>query len=401
MVVTRIGVKGQDDIVIVSCVRTAITKAKKGQFKDTKHEYLLSHVLKAVVQKVNLDPAMVQDIVVGNVCPPQSGANLARMAMLHAGFPETSSIMTINRQCSSGLTATMQVASAIRDGTIDIGIGAGCESMTSFQLSRTMTDEQFDQDMQRQPNVADCRIPMGITSENVAHDYGISREKQDRFSAESHRRATYAQQNGYFDAEITPVPTVIIDANGNKKHILVTKDDGIRPTTTVEGLAKLKPVFKEGGSTTAGNSSQVSDGAAAVLLMKRSRANQLGLPILAKIIDYSVVGVPPRVMGIGPAFAIPKVLKKIGIYTSDIDIFEINEAFASQAVYCVEKLGIDPAKVNPKGGAIAFGHPLGCTGARQISTLIYELIRTGKKLGATSMCLGSGMGMCAVFEAEQ
>ncbi|OLY80258.1 3-ketoacyl-CoA thiolase B, peroxisomal [Smittium mucronatum] len=398
--IPRIGVKSYDDVVIVSCVRTPLCKANKGHFKDTKHEHLLATVLKAVIQRAGLDPWMVQDIVVGNVCPPMGGATMARMGMLAAGFPESVPVMTTNRQCSSGLSATMQIASAIRDGTIDIGIGAGVESMTSFYANRGMTVDQYDQEMLKVPNVADCLLPMGLTSENVASDFSVSRQSQDMFAAESHRRAAYAQEHGHFDAEIVPVTTKIKDANGNESEITVTKDDGIRASTTFEILSRLKPVFKEGGTTTAGNSSQLTDGAAATLMMKRSKAIELGLPILARIITYAAVGVPPRIMGVGPAVAIPAAAKKAGISVSDIEVFELNEAFASQAVYCIEKLGIDKERVNPKGGAIAIGHPLGCTGARQIPSLIYELIRTGKRVGATSMCMGSGMGMCAIFERE-
>ncbi|OMJ19517.1 3-ketoacyl-CoA thiolase B, peroxisomal [Smittium culicis] len=397
---SRIGVKNPEDVVIVDAVRTPICKAGKGKFKDTHHEYLLSLVLKAVCERAGLDKALVEDIVVGNVLPPSSGAGLARMAMLHAGFSESSSCMTVNRQCSSGLQAVAQVASAIRDGTIEIGIGAGVEAMSKFYASGGMKIEEYDQEILKQQNVADCLIPMGITSENVASDFGVSREKQDRFSASSHAKAANAQKNGLFNQEIIPVPTKFVGADGKVTQIVVTADDGVRPTTSFEGLSKLKPAFKQGGTTTAGNSSQVSDGAAAVLLMKRSRAIELGLPILGKFVTSAAVGVPPRIMGVGPAYAIPAAIKKAGITLDDVDIFEINEAFASQAVYSVEKLGIDINKVNPKGGAIAFGHPLGCTGARQVSTLLFELRRTGKKVGLTSMCIGSGMGMCGIFEAE-
>ncbi|PVV04218.1 hypothetical protein BB560_001286 [Smittium megazygosporum] len=398
---TKIGVKSPYDVVIVSAVRTPLTKGRRGGFKDTRPEYLLSVVLKTVVDRVRLDPSMVQDIVVGNVLPPGGGANMAHMAMLYAGFPERTATMTLNRQCASGLQAVSQVVSAIREGLIDIGIGAGVESMTMYNSrSDYLKPHEYNQDMLKQQNIADCLIPMGITSENVAADFNITRKEQDEFAALSHRKAIFAQENGYFDQEIVPVSTFIIDKDGSKKPIIVSKDDGVRPGTTAEGLAKLKPAFNKDGSTTAGNASQVSDGAAAVLLMKRSRAHELGLPILGKFITSATVGVPPRVMGIGPAFAIPAAVKKIGISPQDLDIVELNEAFASQAVYSIKHIGLDINKVNPKGGAIAFGHPLGCTGARQVSTLLYELRRTNKKLGAASMCMGSGMGMCAIFESE-
>ncbi|NXI89663.1 THIKA thiolase, partial [Psophia crepitans] len=272
--------------------------------------------------------------------------------------------------------------------------------------------------MMENSKARDCLIPMGITSENVAEKFGVSRKKQDAFALASqqksvrcstsswlwpsvtwNRRAAKAQQMGLFKAEIVPVKTTVKDNQGNQKTITVHEDEGIRPSTTLEGLAKLKPAFKEDGSTTAGNASQVSDGAAAVLLAKRSKAAQLGLPVLGVLRSFAVVGVPPDVMGIGPAYAIPVAVEKAGLTLNDIDIYEINEAFASQAVYCVEKLGIPMEKVNPLGGAIALGHPLGCTGARQVVTLLNELKRRGKRaFGVVSMCIGTGMGAAAVFE---
>uniref|UniRef100_A0A8C0MWW4 Acetyl-CoA acyltransferase 1 n=1 Tax=Canis lupus familiaris TaxID=9615 RepID=A0A8C0MWW4_CANLF len=259
----------------------------------------------------------------------------------------------------------------------------------------------------------DCLIPMGITSENVAERFGISREKQDTFALASQQNAgsvlivlpcpitvwqARAQSKGCFQAEIVPVTTTVHDDKGAERIITVAQDEGIRPNTTMEGLAKLKPAFKQGGSTT-GNSSQVSDGAAALLLARRSKAEELGLPVLGVLRSYAVVGVPPDIMGIGPAYAIPVALQKAGLTVKDVDIFEINEAFASQAVYCVEKLGLPPEKVNPLGGAVALGHPLGCTGARQVITLLNELKRRGKRAyGVVSMCIGTGMGAAAVFE---
>ncbi|NWW00976.1 THIKB thiolase, partial [Oreocharis arfaki] len=271
--------------------------------------------------------------------------------------------------------------------------------------------------MMDNPKARDCLIPMGITSENVAEKFGVSRKKQDAFALASQQnspaghlqnvltfhtlvtRAAKAQQMGLFKTEIVPVKTTVSDDDGNKKTITVHQDEGIRPSTTLEGLAKLRPAFKEDGSTTAGNASQVSDGAAAVLLAKRSKAAQLGLPVLGVLRSFAVVGVPPDVMGIGPAYAIPVAVQKAGLTLNDIDIYEINEAFASQAVYCVEKLGIPMEKVNPLGGAIALGHPLGCTGARQVVTLLNELKRRGKRAyGVVSMCIGTGMGAAAVFE---
>jgi len=246
---------------------------------------------------------------------------------------------------------------------------------------------------------ADCLVPMGITSENVAEKYNISREVQDEFSANSQNKAVKAQKSGLFKDEIIPVKTHIITPEGADKPVTIEDDDGVR-ATTIEALSKLRPAFKKDGSTTAGNSSQTSDGAAAVLAMTRAEAVKRGLPILGKFISAATVGVPPNVMGIGPAYAIPLALQKAGLSVDDIDVYEINEAFASQATYSAKKVGIPISKVNPLGGAIALGHPLGCTGTRMIATLLHQLRRTKKRFGVVSMCIGTGMGMAAVFEAE-
>jgi acetyl-CoA acyltransferase 1 len=291
-----------------------------------------------------------------------------------------------------------QVAAAIQNGTIDIGIGAGVESMTKGYGPTAMGETS--EKTQENPEAADCLLPMGITSENVAREFNVTRQKQDALSAESHRRAAKAQKEGLFNEEIVPVTANVTDKDGNSKQITIKADDGVRAGTTVEGLAKLKPAFSETGTTTAGNASQVSDGAAAVLIMRRAKAQELGLPILGKFVTSATVGVPPNVMGIGPAFAIPQAAKQAGIKVSDLEIIELNEAFASQAVYCIEYLKLDPAIVNPKGGAIAIGHPLGCTGARQVATLLPELKRQNKRIGAISMCIGTGMGMAAIIERE-
>ncbi|KAG1551706.1 hypothetical protein G6F49_008908 [Rhizopus delemar] len=398
-VANKIGVKSPEDVVIVAALRTAITRARKGGFKDTLPEEMLAGVFKGLIEQTKIDPAIVNDIAVGNVLPPGGGATNARMAALYAGFPETSSVNTVNRQCSSGLQAVVQIATAIQAGLIEVGIGAGVESMTKNYgaASLSPTSEKIADNCS---SAADCLLPMGITSENVAAEFKVTRAKQDAFAAASHSKAVEAQKNGLFAAEIVPLEAVVYDKDGNEKKVIVDRDDGVRPGTTPEGLAKLKPVFDENGSTTAGNASQVSDGAAAVLLMKRKTAQKYGLPIIGKYITSAVVGVPPKIMGVGPAYAIPVAVERAGLKIEDVDIYEINEAFASQSVYSVEKLGIPFEKVNPKGGAIAFGHPLGCTGARQIATLLPELKRQNKKVGVTSMCIGTGMGMAAVFESE-
>jgi len=291
------------------------------------------------------------------------------------------------------------VAAAIKAGYYDIGMAAGVESMTTNTMMDSVPKEMnpavFEND-----KAQECLIPMGNTSENVAAKFGITREQQDQLAVSSHAKAVQAQKNGWFDAEIIPVTTVFTDKDGEEKEITVTKDDGVRPSTTMETLAKMAPAFDENGTTTAGNSSQVSDGAAAVLVASRRAAKKNGLPIIGTFKAFSVVGCPPDIMGIGPAVAIPAVLEQAGKTIADVDIFEINEAFASQATYCVEHLKVPKEKLNPKGGAIAFGHPLGCTGARMVSTLLHELKRTGKKSGVISMCIGTGMGAAAYVEAE-
>ncbi|KAJ0966585.1 hypothetical protein J5N97_023502 [Dioscorea zingiberensis] len=388
-----------DDVVIVAAYRTPICKAKRGGFKDTFPEDLLTPVFKALIDKTKIDPSEVGDIVVGTVLGPGSQRAIeCRMAAMFAGFPETVPLRTVNRQCSSGLQAVADVAAAIKAGFYDIGIGAGLESMS---VNATGWEGTVNPKVNTLQQAQDCLLPMGVTSENVAHRFGVTRQEQDQAALESHRRAAAATAAGKFKEEIIPVKTKIVDPKtGDEKPVTISMDDGIRPDTTFFGLSKLKPVFKKDGSTTAGNSSQVSDGAGAVLLMKRSVANQKGLPILGVLRSFAAVGVDPAVMGIGPAVAIPAAVKSAGLQIEDIDLFEINEAFASQFVYCLKKLELDPSKVNVNGGAIALGHPLGATGARCVSTLLNEMKRRGRdcRFGIISMCIGSGMGAAAVFE---
>ncbi|KAI9450948.1 acetyl-CoA acetyl transferase [Russula earlei] len=392
--------KHDNDVVIVAAVRSAMTKGKRGGFKDTRPEEILSGILRAVYTKVHLDPALIEDISVGNVLPPGGGASGARMAALHAGIPISTSIATVNRQCSSGLTAVNQIAAQIMTGQIEIGIGAGVESMTFGYGPATQPDDWSEAVLSNQ-EAEDCLLPMGITSENVAADYGITRAQQDAFAARSFHKAAAAANAGRFRDEIVPLKVKWVDPKTElTKEIVVGADDGIREGVTAESLSKLKPSFKKDGSTHAGNASQISDGAAAVLLARRSTARRLGLPVVGKFVTASTVGVPPRVMGIGPAIAIPKVLSQIGLSADDVDFFEINEAFASQAVYSIEKLGLPYEKVNLNGGAIAIGHPLGMTGARQIATGLSIARQTNKRIFVTSMCIGSGMGMAAVFVSE-
>ncbi|XP_008276561.1 3-ketoacyl-CoA thiolase, peroxisomal [Stegastes partitus] len=385
-----------EDVVVVHGRRTAIGRAKRGALKDTTPDELLSAVMTAVLTDVGLSPDRLGDVCVGNVLQPGAGALMARVAHFLSGFPESVPVYTVNRQCSSGLQALLNVAGSIRSGTVELGLACGVESMSLRSVGNPGDLSSRLSDVEK---ARDCVIPMGITSENVAERFGVSREKQDAFALSSQHKAARAQSLGLFDPEIVPVTTRLVDADGTERPVTVSRDEGVRPGTTLAGLAKLRPAFTPDGSTTAGNSSQVSDGAAAVLVGRRAAVEALGLPVLGVLRASAVVGVPPDVMGIGPAAAIPVALERAGLTVDDIDVFEINEAFASQAVYCVEKLGIPMEKVNPNGGAIALGHPLGCTGARQVVTLLNELRRRGRRaFGVVSMCIGTGMGAAAVFE---
>ncbi|KAI9863998.1 MAG: 3-ketoacyl-CoA thiolase with broad chain length specificity [Vezdaea acicularis] len=391
--------KHPDDVVITASLRTPFTKGGRGGFKDTAASDLLAGALKALISRSKIDPSLVEDIAVGSVLPPGGGATEFRAAALVAGFPTTTALKALNRQCSSGLQACVDIANEIKTGMIEIGVGAGVESMSLQYGPQAVTE--FSELLESHPEAKNCKVPMGVLSEKMAKDRHISRADQDAFAASSYQKALKAQQEGLFDAEIVPLTVKYEDPkSGETKEITVSKDDGIRPGITAESLGKIKPAFAKDGSIHAGNASQISDGAAAVLLMKRSTAERLGQTIIGKYVSASIVGVPPLLMGIGPWKAIPVALAKANITKDDIDIFEINEAFASQCVWCVRELGIDINKVNPKGGAIAFGHPLGCTGARQVSTLLTELRRRGERVGVTSMCVGTGMGMAAVWVAE-
>ncbi|KAJ3734071.1 acetyl-CoA acetyl transferase [Lentinula guzmanii] len=377
--------KNDDDVVIVSAIRSALTKSKKGGFKDTRPEEILMNVLKHTYTSTNLDPTLIDDIAVGNVLPPSGGASIARMASIAAGIPIKTPISTVNRQCASGLTAVNQIANSIKCGQIDIGIGAGVESMT-FSFGPAAIPDGFSETV--------CE------TQEAAHS-------QDTFAALSSQKAAAAQKAKLFVPEILPIQVKQVSPDRETKTILVDHDDGVRDGVTVESLSKLKPAFKKDGSTTAGNASQVTDGAAAVLLARRSVAKQLGLPIIGKFVSVQAVGVPPRIMGVGPAYAIPLLLKKTGLEMSDIDFFEINEAFASQALWSCEKLGLpwnEPGlhgKVNRWGGAIALGHPLGCTGARLIATGLNIAKHDNEKVFVMSMGNFSGMGVAGLFVNEQ
>ncbi|KAM3086338.1 hypothetical protein ACMFMG_000474 [Clarireedia jacksonii] len=391
--------KNADDIVITLAIRTPLAKGYKGGFKDTKLEYLQYALLQKVREKSNLDPQLVEDICCGNVSDGKASYKL-RAAALAAGFPNTTAASTVNRFCSSGLKATQDIANQIAEGSIEIGIAMGAEMMS---VGGDKLEEPFHPELLKNQEAADCMQPMGQTSEAVGRDFNISREQQDRYAAESFNRAEIAQKAGWFDDEIVPIVAEVKDPKtGEVKKVTLTKDEGPRYGTTFESLNKIRPAFPQfGDKSTGGNSSQVTDGAAAVLLMKRSKAIELGQPILGKFVGATVTGLAPRIMGIGPSLAIPKLLSKYNITLDDCDVIEINEAFASMAVYCKDALKIPYEKMNPRGGAIALGHPLGATGTRQIVTGLSELRRTKKKILLTSMCIGTGQGMAGLFVNEQ
>jgi acetyl-CoA acyltransferase 1 len=397
----KIGSKNADDIVIISALRTPITRAKKGGFKDTMPDDLLKAVLEGVVKQSGIKHSQVDDVVVGNVQLGGCYAAPARMAQLRAGFPVEVPLNCVNRQCSSGLQAVANVANAIKSGMIDVGIGAGVESMTQAggPMDGPMPPVNANEIMGNKL-ARDCMTPMGVTAENVAERFKVTREEQDQMGVASHSKALAAQKAGRFKNEIVPVPVTVTDEKGDEKTVMVDADDGPR-ATTMDGLSKLKTVFKKNGTVTAGTASQVSDGAAAVLLARRSKAQELGLKPIGVYRSAKVVGCDPDIMGVGPAVAIPAALKDAGLSINDVDIFEINEAFAAQALYCVKELKVPEGKLNPNGGAIALGHPLGATGARMVATLLNELHTDNKKVGVVSMCIGTGMGMAAVIEAEK
>ncbi|KAI9825211.1 MAG: 3-ketoacyl-CoA thiolase with broad chain length specificity [Phylliscum demangeonii] len=393
--------KHDDDVVVTAALRTPFTKGGKGGFKDTAAADLLVGVLGALLARSQIDPALVEDIAVGSVLAPGGGATEFRAAALVAGFPETTAVKSVNRQCSSGLQACVDIAHQIKAGMIEVGIGAGVESMSMHYGPGAVTE--FSALLQSHPEARNCRVPMGVLSEQMAKDRNISRASQDAFAAASFQKAQRAQRDGLFDDELAPLTVQWTDPKTDeRREITVRQDDGVRQdAVTAASLGKVRPAFAADGSIHAGNASQVSDGAAAVLLMRRATARRLGQPILGKYVAAAVVGLPPLLMGLGPWKAIPAAYARAGgLATADVDLFEINEAFASQCLWCANELAIPLAKINPKGGAIAWGHPLGCTGARQVATLLTELRRTGGRVGVTSMCVGTGMGMAAVWVAE-
>jgi acetyl-CoA acyltransferase len=391
------------DAYIVAATRTPVGKAPSGMFRNVRPDDMLAHVLRSVLaQCPGLDPNTIDDVIVGCAMPEgEQGMNVARIALLLAGFPNRVSGMTINRFCSSGLQAVAFAADRIRLGEAEVMVGAGTESMSMVPMGgnkiavnpRIFADE----------NVG-IAYGMGITAEKVAKQWKVSRDVQDQFAMESHRRAVKATDGGQFKQEITPYPAVeTIPDLASREVVHKTKelatDEGPRRDTSLEALAKLRPAFAANGSVTAGNSSQMSDGAAAVVLMSEAALKRFNLKPLGRFVGFAVAGVPPEIMGIGPKEAIPKVLKQVGIKQDDLDWIELNEAFAAQSLAVIQDLGLDRTKVNPMGGAIALGHPLGATGAIRTATLMHGLRRHNKKYGMVTMCIGTGMGAAGIFEA--
>ena len=391
------------DAYIVAAARSPVGKAPRGVFRNARPDDLLGHALNAALMQVpSLERVAVDDIVVGCAIPEaEQGMNVARIGLLLAGFPDTVSGITVNRFCSSGLNAVAIAADRIRLGEADVMIGAGTESMSMIPMggNKIVANERI---FLKDENIG-IAYGMGITAENVAEQWKVARETQDEFAAESHRRALAAIDKGEFRDEITPytVRERVPDLENGviaERPRTVLDDEGPRPGTTTEILAKLKPAFAAGGSVTAGNSSQTSDGAGAVILASETAMKRYNLQPLARFLGFAVAGVPPEIMGIGPKFAIPKLLKQTGIKQDDIDWIELNEAFAAQSLAVINDLGLDREKVNPLGGAIALGHPLGATGAIRTATIVHGMRRRGQRYGMVTMCIGTGMGAAGLFE---
>jgi acetyl-CoA acyltransferase len=387
------------DAYIVTSIRTPGCKRGKGAFSDTRPEDLLSFILSTAIERTpNLQKKDVEDIMVGCCFPEaEQGLNIGRLVSQIAGFPAEVTGATVNRFCASGLEAITAAALKVMAGWADVVIGGGVESMTYIPMGGFMPrpHPEYTRDH------AGLYVSMGITAENVARRYKISREDQDAFAFQSQTRAANARKNTLF-TELVPTPATTFvrqqDGTYEKESFIQAVDDGIRDGTTLEGLAALQPVFAANGTVTAGNSSQTTDGAAAAIIMSEEKVKDFGVQPLAKLKCYTTVGCKPEEMGVGPRYAIPKLLDMAGMDVADIGIFEINEAFASQALYCIRELGLDMEKVNVNGGAIALGHPLGCTGAKLCATLLANMQARGAKYGVESMCIGGGMGAAALFE---
>lgn len=389
------------EAVIVSAARTAVGRAKRGTLSDYRPDDMAAAVIKEVLHRAEgVEAEMVEDVVIGCAMPEaEQGMNVARIALLRAGLPHTVPGQTVNRFCSSGLQTIASAAERIMAGFSTSIIAGGTESMSMVP----MASNKFAPNPWLAENYPEVYISMGLTAERVAEEFDVSREDQDAFGYRSHMRAIAAQDAGKFEKEIVPleVEKVLPEENGHSEVKTVTfeTDEGPRRGTSLEAMAKLKPVFKQSGTVTAGNSSQMSDGAAAVLVMERERAQSLGLEPLARFLGFAVGGVRPDIMGIGPVEAVPKVLKLTGLNLSDMDVIELNEAFAAQALAVIRELGMDPEKVNVNGGAIALGHPLGCTGTKLTVQILHEMLREGHRYGLVTMCIGGGMGAAGIFEA--
>src|SRR5271170_6078770 len=395
------------EAVVVSSVRTAVGKAGKGTLRATRPDDLAAAAIKEAISRAKgLDPAEIEDVIVGCATPEaEQGMNVARIASLRAGLPVTVSAMTINRFCSSGLQAIAIAAERIIAGGAEVAVAGGAESMSMIPMG----GNKISPNPWLTDNHPDTYLNMGLTAENLAKKYGITRQEADEFSLASHQKALAAIAAGKFKDEIVPVAVsyTVLEASANgsangakPKTVNVTfdTDEGPRSDTSIEALAKLKPAFHVRGVVTAGNSSQMSDGAAAAVVMSAERARELGLKPLARFVAYATAGAPPEEMGIGPVYAIPKALKIAGLKLDQIDVIELNEAFAAQAMSVIKVAGLDPARVNVNGGAVALGHPLGCTGSKLTATILRELERRGSRYGMVTMCIGGGMGAAGIFE---
>jgi acetyl-CoA acyltransferase len=388
------------DPVIVAAARTPIGKAKRGSLVTTRPEELAAAVIQELLRRAqNLDPQDIDDLIIGCAFPEgQQGMNMARLIGLQAGLPVDVPAETINRFCSSGLQSIAHAAFSIMAGQTQVAIAGGVESMSMVP----MTGFKFAPSPELAFEAPEYFTNMGLTAENVAEKYGISRQNQDEFALRSNQLAAQAVDSGRFDPEIVPIDVSIQKMDGDDRPIHVeytfSRDEGPRSDTSMEALARLRPVFMEGGTVTAGNASQMSDGAAGVLIMSRLKAESLGLEPMARFVSFAVAGVAPDYMGIGPVKAVPKALKNAGLALENIDLIELNEAFASQAVAVIKQLEMDLDRVNVNGGAIALGHPLGCTGAKLTTQLLYEMHRRNSKYGMVTMCIGGGMGAAGIFE---
>jgi acetyl-CoA acyltransferase len=400
------------EVIIASSVRTPVGRAFKGTLRATRPDELAATAIKGALERVHqVDPKEIEDVILGCAMPEaEQGMNVARIASLRAGLPVEISALTINRFCSSGLQAIAMAAERIMSGGAEVIVAGGTESMSMIPMG----GHKISPNPWLVDHYPDAYLSMGLTAERLVHRYGITREQADEFSLRSHQKAMAAIQAGRFEEEIVPVPVTFTTPNGNgragsgapvkdshklqRQEITFKIDEGPRADTSLQALLSLKPAFHAKGTVTAGNSSQMSDGAAAAVVMSAERAKALGITPLARYVSFATAGYKPEEMGIGPVFAIPKALKLAGLKLSDIDVVELNEAFAAQSLAVIQEAGLDPEKVNPNGGAIALGHPLGCTGAKLTATIIREMQRRNARYAMVTMCVGGGMGAAGIFE---